>query len=540
MNHFLVKIKYRKNKVVNLKIKIKNFRSFQNMEYIEIKPITILIGRNSSGKSSFLRTFPMLKQSLEKRTRSPILLYGDYVDFGSYQDIKPYYNKDNENYELCFIFEKNVFDYIKRNVRNFYYGPRYSKEEYFNIGFNVVFEEDKKDLLHIKELIYNLNGNEIKLELNHSKRELIKLTVNEESIIDNNDNVKYFDRGDFNLDFYIEDSKAESLLFSRRDSFNRLLEDKIVNFISTFMHGRTEKHTKINIVEDIKIGDDEFILESLKKKNPTSWFKTVSKWDINNKDFLKLKNLILAYSLIGIFKDPITLYFKETFLQVRYIAPLRATAERFYRIQHLAVNEVDPNGTNLPFFLDSLTDTQTKDFHEWTYENFGFKVKISKTEGHYSIKISHQEKVETNLSDMGFGYSQILPILTQLWYSSSKYDKHRNYSTRNIERIIVIEQPELHLHPEFQAKFADMLTKVIELAKQSYIILKIIIETHSDIIVNRLGDSILDGNINSKEINIVIFNKKSEYDPTDITFANFDNDGNLLNWPLGFFQPSIR
>ena len=37
-----------------MKIKIKNFRSFRDMDYIDIKPITILIGRNSSGKSSFL------------------------------------------------------------------------------------------------------------------------------------------------------------------------------------------------------------------------------------------------------------------------------------------------------------------------------------------------------------------------------------------------------------------------------------------------------------------------------------------------------
>ena len=94
-----------------MKIKIKNFRSFRDTDYIDIKPITILIGRNSSGKSSFLRTFPMLKQSFEERTRSPILLYGNYIDFGSYQDIKPNFVEENEDdsYELGFIFDKNVF-----------------------------------------------------------------------------------------------------------------------------------------------------------------------------------------------------------------------------------------------------------------------------------------------------------------------------------------------------------------------------------------------------------------------------------------------
>jgi len=142
---------------------------------------------------------------------------------------------------------------------------------------------------------------------------------------------------------------------------------------------------------------------------------------------------------------------------------------------------------------------------------------------------------------MGFGYSQILPILTQLWYSSSKYDRNRRtYLSSKIEKIIVIEQPELHLHPEFQAKFTDMLTKVIENAKIHRITLKIIIETHSDVIINRLGDSILENDIKADDINIVIFDKFSENEPTSISFAKYDENSNLIDWPLGFFQPSVR
>ena len=236
---------------------------------------------------------------------------------------------------------------------------------------------------------------------------------------------------------------------------------------------------------------------------------------------------------------PISNYFKQTFLNVKYIAPLRATAERFYRIQHLSVNEVDQNGTNLPSFLDSLNETQIKEFQSWTKENFNFSVDISKEGGHYSIIISLKDGININLSDMGFGYSQILPILTQLWYSSTKYDKNRRVGFNYFQKIIVIEQPELHLHPEFQAKFTNMLVKVLKYAKNNKTDLKIIIETHSDILINRLGDLIIDDKINANQINIVIFDKESEEKPTNISLAKYDNDGNLLNWPLGFFQPSL-
>lgn len=584
-----------------MQIKIKNFRSFKDMEYIDIKPITILIGRNSSGKSSFLRTFPMLKQSFEERTRSPILLYGNYIDFGSYQDIKPNFieNNEDDNYELGFIFDKNIFEEINKHSFRGDFRQRefieYGNEEFFDIGFNVVFEEDKKNLLHIKELDYSLGDNIIKFELNHSRSELTNLTINDKKVITIEDKIKFIDRGDFILDFFCA---KDSL---RRSSLDKVIREKIELFIRNLMDDFDEpkneildidstelkklflstmtKISKINKskseyenntlkdlekyfsnltnnnlnkylkaegedkieknilqIQSIKILKDDLLLEKLKNEV----FKSLNlKWTKKTQKFIEIKNLIILYNFMDKFISPILNYFKQTFLNVKYIAPLRATAERFYRIQHLSVNEVDQNGTNLPSFLDSLSDGQIKEFQNWTKENFNFFVKISKVGGHYSIKVSLQDGIDINLSDMGFGYSQILPILTQLWYSSTRYDRNRRIRLGNVQKIIVIEQPELHLHPEFQAKFTNMLTKVLKYAKDNQIDLKIIIETHSDIIINRLGDLVLDEKINSDQINIVIFDKESEELPTNISLAKYDDNGNLINWPLGFFQPSL-
>nr|WP_256474532.1 DUF3696 domain-containing protein [Mucilaginibacter aurantiaciroseus] len=253
-----------------------------------------------------------------------------------------------------------------------------------------------------------------------------------------------------------------------------------------------------------------------------------------------MKDLIILYDFLDIYGSAINQYLTSTFSGIKYIAPIRATAERYYRIQHLAVDEVDPNGKNLPVFLDSLTDTQMSSFQNWTNENFGFRTKITKIEGHYSIKIVHEDGYEINLSDMGFGYSQILPIITQLWYTASKFANRRNVISyyRSNRNIIVIEQPELHLHPEFQAKFADALAQVIKLTKAEGTILSLIIETHSDIIINRLGDCIINNELSADDVNIVVFNKTSENQPTKISISKIDSDGNLINWPLGFFLPS--
>ena len=70
-------------------IQIKNLRLLEDTGPIEIKPLTVLLGSNGSGKSTFLRVFPLLKQSIEQRISSPILWYAGekgYVDFGSFKE----------------------------------------------------------------------------------------------------------------------------------------------------------------------------------------------------------------------------------------------------------------------------------------------------------------------------------------------------------------------------------------------------------------------------------------------------------------------
>ncbi|MBK7918403.1 MAG: AAA family ATPase [Chloroflexi bacterium] len=65
-------------------INIQNLRCLEDTGKIELKPITVLLGQNSSGKSTFLRFFPLLRQSAESTTKGPILWYGGLTDFGSF------------------------------------------------------------------------------------------------------------------------------------------------------------------------------------------------------------------------------------------------------------------------------------------------------------------------------------------------------------------------------------------------------------------------------------------------------------------------
>ncbi|HCI98462.1 MAG TPA: hypothetical protein DHV74_02260 [Sulfitobacter sp.] len=63
---------------------VENLRRLKKTPPIEIRPITILVGRNSAGKSTYLRSMPLIRQSIETRSSAPILWWGDYVDFGDF------------------------------------------------------------------------------------------------------------------------------------------------------------------------------------------------------------------------------------------------------------------------------------------------------------------------------------------------------------------------------------------------------------------------------------------------------------------------
>ena len=99
-------------------IKIKNLRSLKDTNFVEIKPITILVGANSSGKSTFLRSFLLLTQSVVKSLRGSISWFDDsYVDFGDYSTAKCQFASDEECIEFHYkIDELHMLTYRKHGI----------------------------------------------------------------------------------------------------------------------------------------------------------------------------------------------------------------------------------------------------------------------------------------------------------------------------------------------------------------------------------------------------------------------------------------
>ena len=89
---------------------IKNLRSIKDSGTISLRPIMILLGANSSGKSTFLRSFPLFTQSVDKKLRGPIAWFDtSYVDYGDFKTAKNRFAEDEEGITFCYRITNTAF-----------------------------------------------------------------------------------------------------------------------------------------------------------------------------------------------------------------------------------------------------------------------------------------------------------------------------------------------------------------------------------------------------------------------------------------------
>lgn len=117
---------------------------------------------------------------------------------------------------------------------------------------------------------------------------------------------------------------------------------------------------------------------------------------------------------------------------------------------------------------------------------------------------------------VGFGLTQVLPIIIAA-ISASKDD------------ILLIENPEVHLHPAGQAQMGLFLSKVAAAGIQ------VILETHSDHILNGIRRAVKTGIVNHNSVGINFFYPRSSNTPQVIS-PQIDEFGNIDTWPSGFFD----
>ena len=211
-------------------------------------------------------------------------------------------------------------------------------------------------------------------------------------------------------------------------------------------------------------------------------------------------------------------------------APIRSRPRRTYDPSRATP---DAHGDYIPMYL---ADTYSQDKEGWTQikgriESFGktsglfdeISIKdLSKGgSGPFQLqvrKFGHRLKGSpTNLIDVGYGVSQILPVIIEILREGGT-------------PMFLLQQPEVHLHPSAQAALGSFFCEKASWQRQ------IIIETHSDYLLNRIRMDVCEGKgqLKPEDISILFF-ERVDLD-VRIHSIRIDNNGNIIDQPPGYRQ----
>jgi len=255
------------------------------------------------------------------------------------------------------------------------------------------------------------------------------------------------------------------------------------------------------------------------------------------KDENKIDDLydLIIISYLGLITSFINESLNPVFDSSSYLGPIRSSGSRFYREQELSVERIDERGENFATYVSSLAPSELKSFNKILSDTFNVEIRSHATVGHISLEIARTGSGQyDNLADVGFGFSQLLPLIAQI--HSVNRRRYVPFDEHGRQQIIAIEQPELHLHPAFQANLADLFVAAVTGSNTQERRLNVILETHSEALVGRLGELVVQEKISVDDIAVHFIQKDDQTGHSTVQIEKFNPDGLIENWPVGFFS----
>lgn len=535
---------------------IKNFKAFGREQTIPIKPITLIYGANSSGKSSMIHSLLLAKHALDTgdidihRTDTG----GDSVDLGGF---KQYIHRRDASSHMEWTAEIKTSGFKGRM------SDLMKKVKILSVSISIGIDVD--------DLGRPLNGSNPELktyEVFADGKSLLRMSRR-------NDKQLKLDQLDYDHFIFQDVIKAiiqastttQNLVNSDAQVLKDTIDDLIPEFTAKASRFLPEGFSK----KDLFTPDSQMLLFPISREK-------------RNEDLAKAIKLFLP----GILDDILSGVFEcisGEFEKLQYLGPLRS-----YPPRHLVFSQHnDPNWyagggyawdvvrknkkvrdlvnrwleaedrlqTKYELVLKEFIDAEDiKERIEEIYDEFLDKMTSPiKSEAYLDSKRLSEEfirstarnvlndlflvdkKSNTIVShrDVGIGISQVLPVLVSAYASENK--------------IIAIEQPEIHLHPALQAELADVfIESAIGERKNTFII-----ETHSEHLLLRIMRRIREtSKLNSKNDNtesyllspedvMVLFVEPTDLSGSIIREMPLNHSGELVKaWPGGFFEEGLR
>jgi len=425
---------------------LRNFKAWRERIEIPLAPVTVLLGTNSSGKSSLLQALLLMKQTALSPDRSIHLNFGgddanDYFNFGHFEDVLTQ-GASPRQFEIGFKFTQKSIDSKGVNWRIILGG--FSA----NYGMSSLGSPIVQDL---------------------------QLWMDEEIIAD----------GSFK-ELWLQDQQA----------LRAIRRDKGAYSISIF---------------------DGYKYRHLGKSS----------------DYTPERSIALpteAIQLVGRWAEDISRDIRSELDDIAYLGPLRRKPERDYVWNKSKPGELGTDGAG---FVNALFDSAfhrskngepseiVEEVSSWL-ARMGVAERLEARQvgrsSRYEIVV-HKDGVVANLRDVGIGISQVLPVLTLAFFAPEG-------------STILMEEPEIHLHPLAQSVLAELFVEVSRKRRVQFIV-----ETHSEHLFRRLQTLVAKEELSLDDCRMYFVERQG----ADAILKNLELDefGRVTQWPDKFFGDAL-
>jgi predicted ATPase len=477
-------------------------------EDLDLAPLTVFAGPNSSGKSSFFQSILLLAQTMRSYNRNTLVLKGEYADLGQYKDI---------------VCDKSPGEDGRMSIR-------FSLAAAKSVSFSPVLRGKDGS----GELVFRFAGYRYLAgkPQSYGTEKAALLSTHFEWAAPGapkpGENYSFdFIRGENSGPDGDQVSSAEGRIPGKstwKDS--SILDTSSVEIVNDFS-GKIEK-AEFDEKNICAAYFKHFLPEKIEYDDPAG---------------SGFQNRSLPLNIREGIED-----FQKYFTgYIKYLGPLRASPRKCYPINDADTDNIGVKGENMPsvlyenrdtpvnFLSSSYFETQGKDSIESDKASIHIDsttlekavnqwVKYIGVSGSVKVKKSEDDYIPTAdgkyFTHVGVGVSQVVPIVVMCLLAPE-------------DSTVIIEQPELHLHPKMQSRLADFFIAASLSGRQC------LIETHSEHIVNQLcyryastvNDDIL------KDKSKIYFVEKHE-GTSSFRSIDIDRYGALSDWPEDFFDES--
>lgn len=440
------------------KAMLKNFRSFGKKQEARLAPLTLLVGENSTGKTSFLAAI---------RALCDIALQGITPDF------------KKEPYDLGSFEEAS-----------------HSREENSRPAriMELGFEYSLYQRIHKSERAYQF---EVEFKKRGAMPSPVKRRISQNDV--------WFE--------HRQSARTEHLVMGTpRGVWEK--EYSIGNFVS---RNRDIERLGLLMFTHTNSEMSQRIAKWTSQKGPKSPSK---------EDYRRMEELRRALGRPGLLLHP------HLGKEVAFAgAPVRFKPYRTYNPTRVREN---PEGEYIPMYLADLSFRNKKLwgklqsslrkfgkdsglFHDVSVKSWGnnegspFQIQIQG----FDNSTNPQKSPRRNLIDVGYGVSQVLPVITELL-------------SFDAPPLFLLQQPEVHLHPSAQAALGTLFCEVSGPERQ------LIVETHSDHLLDRVRMDVRDkkGKLKPKDVSILFFERTDA--GVVIHSLEIDEKGNIKGAPPGY------